>query len=86
MKKNKGMTLIELVLVIGLAALFSIGLYAIYNKTSDSYRLTEEAKEMNSILASARTFIDSTRVTGIRYLTKGGESVSFDIISKDNYY
>ncbi|MBC7474768.1 MAG: prepilin-type N-terminal cleavage/methylation domain-containing protein, partial [Candidatus Sericytochromatia bacterium] len=62
-KNNKGFTLIEVVLVTGLIALFSIGIYGIYVKVSDSYTVTSEAREMNGILAAARSLIGGTNVT-----------------------
>ena len=62
-KNKKGFSLVEIVLVTGLIALFSIGVYGIYNKVNDSYTATSEAREMNGILAAVRSLIGGTNVT-----------------------
>lgn len=59
-KKRKGFSLVETVLVTGLIAIFSLGVYVIYNKVRDSSIANDEAREMGGILAAARSLIGGT--------------------------
>lgn len=61
-KNKKGFSLVETVLVVGLIALFSVGVYVIYNKVRDSSVASDEAREINSILGSARSLVGNTNV------------------------
>ena len=50
-KKNKGFTLVEILLVVGFIALASIGIYAVYNKAITTGKANQENTNLQTIRA-----------------------------------
>jgi prepilin-type N-terminal cleavage/methylation domain-containing protein len=66
-KKNKGFTLIEILLVVGFIALASVGVYTIYSKVQVSNKANAESRSLDlvragikSLYASKSTFLGLT--------------------------
>ncbi len=48
-KKNKGFTLVEILLVVGFIALASIGIYAVYNKVTTTSKANQENNNLQTL-------------------------------------
>jgi prepilin-type N-terminal cleavage/methylation domain-containing protein len=58
-KKNKGFTLIEILLVVGFIALASVGVYKIYSKVQVSNQANAESRNLDLIRAGVKTLYAS---------------------------
>lgn len=72
-KKEKGFTLVEILLVVGFIALASIGIYAVYNKIATNHKANETVTQINTIVSGIRTLYASQQ----RFL-----SLSNDVVIK----
>ena len=65
-KKNKGFTLVEILLVVGFIALASIGIYAVYNKVTTTSKANQENTNLQTIRAGIKQlFGNQTNFTGL---------------------
>lgn len=65
-KKNKGFTLIEILLVVGFIALASAGIYTIYSKVQVSNKANAESRNLDLIRAGVKSlFASKTNFTGL---------------------
>ncbi len=62
--KNRGFTLVEVLLVVGFVALASIGIYAVYNKISTSYKASETSRQVLLIIDGVKNLYGNQNTYG----------------------
>lgn len=63
--KNNGFSLIEIVLVTGLIALFSLGVYIAYTRVNETSMAANEARSMRGIIGATRSLIGGSNLVPV---------------------
>ena len=79
-KKNKGFTLVEILLVVGFIALASVGVYTIYSKVQLSSGATTESRNLDTIRAGIKQLYGANH----NYGTLSNTVVNAGRITPDN--
>ncbi len=59
--KQKGLSLVELLLIVSLLAIILIGSFVAYNKISETTKITDEIKQVNTLVAGSKIFALSNK-------------------------